>query len=158
MDELGAIRPVSRNLEVSGAGPDGESGAAGQARPVTVTEISASAIRVTGTPALHGRTLVAEDERPDAPPVVVLAYDLWQDRFGGEADVVGRTVRLGEIGAYLLIEVGEFLFIQERLTPEQLVVVAINIAFISVVCMMACIAPTRRALSVEPVEAPNVEG
>lgn len=90
LDELGAMRLVNRNLDLGGAGSE-----AGPARPVPVTEISASAFRLTRTPALMGRTLVAEDERPGAPPVLVLGYDLWQDRFAGDPEVVGRTVRLG---------------------------------------------------------------
>lgn len=90
LEELGAMRLVNRNLDVGGGG-----WGAGPVRPVSVTEISASAFRLTRTPALMGRTLVSEDERPDTPAVVVLGYDLWQDRFAGDPDVVGRTVQLG---------------------------------------------------------------
>ena len=42
-----------------------------------------------------GRTLVAADHQPGAPDVVVISHGLWQRRFGGAADVVGRTVTLG---------------------------------------------------------------
>lgn len=47
-----------------------------------------------GVGAAIGRTFVPEEERPDAAPVVVLSHDLWQDRFGGDAEIVGRTVLL----------------------------------------------------------------
>jgi predicted permease len=36
----------------------------------------------------------ADDRAPGANPYVVLGYDEWQTRFGGEPDVVGTTVRL----------------------------------------------------------------
>src|SRR6185369_1674046 len=42
-----------------------------------------SALRLT--PSL-GRLLTAEDDRSGAAPVVVLSYDLWQDRFGAHPD------------------------------------------------------------------------
>jgi len=39
-----------------------------------------------------GRTFGREEERPGAGPVILLGYDLWQDRFEGSQDVVGETV------------------------------------------------------------------
>ncbi|MEQ1857245.1 MAG: ABC transporter permease [Longimicrobiales bacterium] len=44
--------------------------------------------------AIHGRTLEPEDDGEGAEPVMVLTYDYWTRAFGGEDDVVGRTVRL----------------------------------------------------------------
>ncbi|MBM4184614.1 MAG: ABC transporter permease [Gemmatimonadetes bacterium] len=44
--------------------------------------------------ALLGRTLEPEDDGEGAEPVMVLTYDYWTRAFGGEDDVVGRTVRL----------------------------------------------------------------
>lgn len=44
-------------------------------------------------PAL-GRLLVPEDNRPGAPLVVVLGYDLWQTRFAGSTAVLGTTLRI----------------------------------------------------------------
>jgi putative ABC transport system permease protein len=41
-----------------------------------------------------GRGFRAEEERPGADPTVIIGYDLWQDRFGGSPDVLGRTVRV----------------------------------------------------------------
>ena len=42
-----------------------------------------------------GRGFLPEEDRtPGTHPVVVLGYDLWQNRFGGSADVLGRAVRI----------------------------------------------------------------
>ena len=68
---------------------------AGDARPVQGAEITPSAFRVAdGTPLL-GRVLMDADERPGAPLVAVIGYDVWRTRFGSHPAVLGRNVRLG---------------------------------------------------------------
>ncbi|HEX9754672.1 MAG TPA: ABC transporter permease [Gemmatimonadales bacterium] len=85
VDDLGAYRALDHNLIV------GE----GSGEPIEVAEISASAFRLTRVPPLLGRTLLEEDERSGAPPVLVIGFDVWRTRFGGDVNVIGRTVRLG---------------------------------------------------------------
>jgi putative ABC transport system permease protein len=84
--DLGAYHEVSRNLIV---GRDA-------GRQVRVAEITASAFRIAPQPPLLGRVLGPADERPGAPPVVVLGYDVWRTRFAGDPGVVGRSVQLGD--------------------------------------------------------------
>ncbi len=43
-----------------------------------------------------GRAITAEDDRPGAAPVVVLSYDLWQERFGANPDVIGQQLKLNQ--------------------------------------------------------------
>lgn len=45
--------------------------------------------------ALAGRMLQPADDRPDAPPVVVLSHQFWRTRFAGDPNAIGRTVRIG---------------------------------------------------------------
>ncbi|HEY0969564.1 MAG TPA: ABC transporter permease [Gemmatimonadales bacterium] len=85
VEELGAYRLAERNLITS----------EGESRPVEVAEISASAFRVARARPLLGRALGDADERPGAPAVAVIGHDLWQARFGGDPNVVGRVVQLG---------------------------------------------------------------
>ena len=51
--------------------------------------------RVVDVAPLMGRTFVAGDHEPGAADVIVISHALWQRRFGGAADVVGRRVTLG---------------------------------------------------------------
>jgi len=44
-----------------------------------------------------GRALVAADAREGAAPVVMLGYDLWQQRFGGDPRVLGRALDAGTV-------------------------------------------------------------
>src|SRR5215467_14109426 len=52
---------------------------------------------VLGVGAYRGRTLNEADDRRDggaSGPVVVISYSLWQGRFNGAADVLGRSVTI----------------------------------------------------------------
>ena len=89
LTDVGAYRDVSLNL-IAGSGAG---------RPLRAAEISSSAFRIAPEPPLLGRALVQADERPGAAPVAVLGYEVWRTRFGGDAGVVGRTVRLGDTQA-----------------------------------------------------------
>lgn len=86
LTDVGAWRGSSRNLIVS-AGSD--------APPVDVAEMSVAGFRVADAEPLMGRVLVEADERPAAPLVAVIGYDVWRTRFGSDPHVLGRTVQLG---------------------------------------------------------------
>ena len=51
---------------------------------------------VFGARPLFGRTFASEEDQPKANHEVVLAYGAWKRWFGGDTDVVGRTVQLNE--------------------------------------------------------------
>lgn len=40
-----------------------------------------------------GRTFRPEEDHPSTPPVMILSYRAWQDRFNGDPSVIGRVVR-----------------------------------------------------------------
>lgn len=86
VEDVGAFRNLRRNLLTSD----------GRVEPVTVAAMDAEGFRVAGVDPLFGRPLAEDDERAGAPPVVVIGHDLWLSRFGGDRDVIGTTVRLGQ--------------------------------------------------------------
>ena len=53
--------------------------------------VSGNYFRMFGISAFVGRALVPEDDRPGAPPVAVMSYRLWQDRYGSDPSVVGSV-------------------------------------------------------------------
>ena len=85
MEEVGAFRTITRNLIIPG----------GTVEPVRLAEMTASGFRIARVAPLLGRPLLDDDERPGAPPVLVIGHDIWQSRFGADASVIGRVVRLG---------------------------------------------------------------
>jgi putative ABC transport system permease protein len=86
VEDLGAFRPLGRNL-ILGNSP---------AEPVSGAEMSASGFRLARVPPLLGRPLLDQDEREGAPPVVVIGYSLWRTRFASDPEIVGRTIQLGD--------------------------------------------------------------
>jgi putative ABC transport system permease protein len=92
IEHMGAAITFMRNLQTEDQ----------RIEPVRGAELSASAFAIMGTPPLHGRTLTAQDEQPSEPPVVVISQSLWDARFGGDPNVVGRTVKLGTVTATIV--------------------------------------------------------
>ena len=59
-------------------------------------EISAGLFSLLGAPLAMGRDFRPEDDQEGAAPVVVLSYGLWQRRFGGDQNILGRSVHLND--------------------------------------------------------------
>ena len=81
----------------------------GVAEKLSGARMSANAFDVLGVSPVAGRLLTESDDRPDAPPVVVLSHRLWQRQFGGALDAIGKTARInGE--SYVIVGVlpGQF--------------------------------------------------
>jgi len=57
-------------------------------------EISAGFFTLLGVHPVLGRDIRPEEDREGSAPVVLLSYGLWQRRFGGSDDVIGKTIRL----------------------------------------------------------------
>ena len=85
IEEIGAFRTVTANLIAPGAPPES----------VTVASMSASGFTVARVRPLTGRYLLQEDEREDAPSVVVIGENVWRNRFGADPAILGRTIQLG---------------------------------------------------------------
>ncbi len=65
---------------------------------VQVNYVSAEYFEVLGVAPALGRTfLPSEEDRPGAPPAVILNHDLWRDRFGGDPGIIGQTIELNRI-------------------------------------------------------------
>ncbi|HET7923310.1 MAG TPA: ABC transporter permease, partial [Rhodanobacteraceae bacterium] len=54
--------------------------------------VTSQALEAFGVPPLLGRWIGLEDEPPSAPRVAMLSYGYWQDRFGGDSNIVGKTI------------------------------------------------------------------
>jgi putative ABC transport system permease protein len=55
-----------------------------------------------GVSAVVGRTISADDAKPDAAPVFVMSYKLWANRFGQDERLIGRSFTLNGVPTTLI--------------------------------------------------------
>lgn len=66
----------------------------GQAEAIVVAQLNQEAMRAVGVQPLTGRLFTAEEDRKGGPVnKALLSYGLWQSRYGGGRDIVGRLIR-----------------------------------------------------------------
>lgn len=75
---------ISRSLWRTGGAPES----------VNAPVVTPNAFRFLGVPALLGRTATEADVQPGAPAVCVMSYAFWKNRFGGDPDVIGKSLVL----------------------------------------------------------------
>ena len=89
------FRAQSRTLQELGVYTTGFTSVLGErdaerARSAGVTH---TLLTVLGARPEAGRLITAEDDRPGAAPVVMLGWDFWQRRWGGDPAVLGSTIQ-----------------------------------------------------------------
>ena len=69
----------------------------GEPESVLAWKVTTGFFDTLGLPPLHGRTFRPDDHLEGAGPVIVLSHGYWQRRFGGDAEVVGRTYEIEDL-------------------------------------------------------------
>jgi predicted permease len=86
-EQFGAFRVAPINLFTADGRPE----------RVTAGQLTVSAFRLLGVQPLLGRGFRDGDDRPGAEPIVLLGWDLWQQKFGGSPAVLGSAIRAGGV-------------------------------------------------------------
>ncbi len=81
-DGLAAYRPINGLFEGS------------ESAPAHILAVTSDFLAVVGARPALGRAITKSDFRPEASPVALMTDALWQRRFGGDANVLGKSVRL----------------------------------------------------------------
>ena len=84
-EALAGVAAAQRNLTGNGS-PERLSG----------ESVTAEYFSILGVVPEIGRTFTAEEDRPEANPVVVVSHDFWQRRLGGDTAVLSRTLLLDD--------------------------------------------------------------
>ena len=84
--EVGAFRPTGYFLELDG-------------QPVRVegARVTSSLFPVLRVSPQKGRLFNSQDDQPGSQPVALISHRLWQSRFGGDRDLVGRSIPISDL-------------------------------------------------------------
>jgi len=66
------------------------------------TFLTPNAFGILGQPMHIGRDFRPEDGRPGAEPVVIIGYGMWQTRYGGDPNILGRPVKVNEVPSTII--------------------------------------------------------
>jgi putative ABC transport system permease protein len=53
--------------------------------------------QMIGQRPIMGRDFTAQDDRPDGEPVVIISNGVWKNRYGGDANILGRVIRINSL-------------------------------------------------------------
>ena len=92
------VKAQSQSLARIAAYSDGDMTltGAGSAERVVVGAVTAEFFPLLGVQPALGRNFTREEDTPNGPKAAILGHGLWQSRFGGGADVLGRTITLNQ--------------------------------------------------------------
>ncbi len=80
--------------EYRGSNPNVSGGSVSE--QIHAIRVSADYFALFGAEMARGRPFTNDEDRPNGPHVAVLSYGLWQRRFGGSNQVLGRILSLGD--------------------------------------------------------------
>ena len=69
----------------------------GRPERVTAGQLTVPAFQLLGVQPILGRGFRDGDDRPGADPVMLLGWDLWQQKYGGSPAIVGTAIRAGGV-------------------------------------------------------------
>jgi putative ABC transport system permease protein len=125
--ELGDWREARAFEQLEGYGPNGLSArvrGADETTQVRTSVVTGGFLDMLGVRPVIGRTLGASDFEPGAPPVALVSYRIWRAAFGGDPDVLGRTLERGDV-AHTIVGVLPRTFVfpipSRRFAPEVVV-------------------------------------
>ncbi len=92
-------REQSQSFEQMAAYTSGATGTAdltgsGEPERLTAGLVTAELFPALGVPPALGRGFTTAEDQPNAAPVVILSHKLWQRRFGGDPQLIGREIKL----------------------------------------------------------------
>jgi predicted permease len=68
----------------------------GSAEQLVCGAVTADFFPLLGVQPAWGRNFTRDEDTPNGPKAAILGHGLWQRRFGGDANVLGRSIRLNE--------------------------------------------------------------
>ena len=97
--EVVDFRNMSKTMTAIAAWNSGQQNLTGDGEPVRIGVgfATANLFEVLGVRPMLGRVFTAEEDVPNANPVAVLGYPIWQSRYGADPNVIGKTLLINDV-------------------------------------------------------------
>ena len=64
--------------------------------------VSANTFGLLRQQPLLGRDFAPGEDKPEAPPVVILGYSVWKNRYASDPAILGRTIKVNDIACEVI--------------------------------------------------------
>ncbi|HUQ88177.1 MAG TPA: ABC transporter permease [Vicinamibacterales bacterium] len=93
------FRSNSKTMTAIASWNSGQQNLTGDGEPIRIGVgfVTANLFDVLGVRPLLGRVMTAEEDVPNGAQVAVLGYPIWQSRYGGDANVIGKTLLINDV-------------------------------------------------------------
>jgi predicted permease len=97
--EVVDFRNMAKTVTAIAAFTGGQQNLTGDGEPIRVGVgfVSANTFDVLGARPLLGRVPTAQEDVPNGPEIAVLGYPIWQARYGGDPNVIGRRLNINDV-------------------------------------------------------------
>src|SRR6478752_6988544 len=97
--EVVDFRNMAKTVTSISASSSGQQNLTGDGEPVRVGVgfVTANTFDVLGARPMLGRVITAEEDVPNGPEVAVLGYPIWQTRYGGDPNIIGRRLNINDV-------------------------------------------------------------
>lgn len=85
---------LAEQIAAYGGGGDSSLTGIGDPERIPATSVTYGLLDLTGARMALGRDFTQEEDRQGGPMAVILGYKLWQRKFGGSPDIVGKQIQL----------------------------------------------------------------
>ena len=99
--EVVDFRNMAKTMTAIAAWNSGQQNLTGDGEPVRIGVgfVTANLFDVLGVRPSIGRAITPEEDTRNGPQVAVLGYPLWQSRYGGDPNVIGKTLMINEVAS-----------------------------------------------------------
>ncbi len=97
--EVVDFRNMAKTVTAIASWNSGQQNLTGDGEPIRIGVgfVTANTFDVLGARPLLGRIISAEEDGPNGPQVAVLGYPIWQARYGGDPNVIGRRLMINDV-------------------------------------------------------------
>lgn len=93
------FRNMAKTVTAIGAWGTGQQNLTGDGEPIRVGvgSVTANLFDVLGARPMLGRVITEQEDVPSGPEVAVLGYPIWQARYGGDPNIIGRRLMINDV-------------------------------------------------------------